>query len=371
MSKQTLAVSVANPTPKTLILHVDDDPTFLALSKEILQETGNFQIETATSVAEAHQKLAQHPFQAIISDYEMPTKNGLQFLEELRQQKNEIAFVMFTGRGREEVAVRALNLGADRYINKVGDPQTVYCELSYALTKIVERKKARRMLLDDAKKISELNEKLQVIGSLTRHDIRNRLFALNAHVYQLKKRLTQDPQAIEHLNGIELVSQQIVELLEFAHVYEKIGVEELTSITVEQCVADAVDLFRDLKGIKITNQCRGLCVLADSLLRQLIYNLIDNTLKHGVHATQIRIYYQSSDAVIKLIYEDNGVGISESQRETIFAEKTVGVLHHSLYVARRICETYGWKIQETGQNRQGAQFTLTIPACNTNMRPIS
>jgi CheY-like chemotaxis protein len=365
MSKQTVECSVANQSPKTLILHVDDDPAFLAISKEILQETGTFHIETATSVAEAHQKLCQQSFDAIISDYEMPTKNGLQFLEEIRQQKNEIAFVMFTGRGREEVAVKALNLGADRYINKTGDPQTVYCELSYAITKIVERKKARRMLINDAKKISELNEKLQVVGSLTRHDIRNRLFALNAHVYQLKKRLIQDSYAIHHLSEIEVASQQIVELLEFAHVYEQIGAEELTYIDVEQCVKEAMDLFRDLRGANLANKCHGLCVLADSLLRRLIYNLIDNTLKHGVHATQISIYYQPSDNAIKLIYEDNGIGLAENKRETIFAEKTGEALHHGLYVARRICETYGWGIQETGQGRQGAQFTLTIPACNT------
>lgn len=91
----------------------------------------------------------------------MPNKNGLQFLEEIRQLKNEIAFVMFTGRGREEVAVKALNLGADRYINKNGDPETVYCELGYAISKIVERKKAGRMLISDVKKINALNEKLR------------------------------------------------------------------------------------------------------------------------------------------------------------------------------------------------------------------
>ena len=95
---------------------------------------------------------------------------------------------MFTGRGREEVAVKALNLGADRYINKNGDPEAVYCKLAYAITKIVERKKARMQLLEDAKKINQLNEKLRVVGSLTRHDIRNKLTALNGQVYLLKKK---------------------------------------------------------------------------------------------------------------------------------------------------------------------------------------
>ncbi len=74
---------------KILILHVDDDQSFLAVSKDILEADGKFQVESAPSVQEAYKKLSQQPFQAIVSDYEMPQKNGLQFLEEIRQQKNE------------------------------------------------------------------------------------------------------------------------------------------------------------------------------------------------------------------------------------------------------------------------------------------
>ena len=174
----------------------------------------------------------------------MPKKNGLQFLEEIRKQKNEVAFVMFTGRGREEVAVKALNLGADRYINKNGDPETVYCELSYALTKIVERKKARRMLIEDAKKINTLNEKLRVVGSLTRHDVRNKLSGLNAHIFLLKKKINANPDTSKHILGIELAAKQIIELLDFSCIYEKLGAEELKYIDVEACINEASDPLR-------------------------------------------------------------------------------------------------------------------------------
>ena len=52
----------------------------------------------------------------------MPIKNGLEFLKELRDQQSDIPFILFTGKGREDVAVKALNLGADRYVNKNGSP---------------------------------------------------------------------------------------------------------------------------------------------------------------------------------------------------------------------------------------------------------
>ena len=70
------------------------------------------------------------------------------------------------------------------------------------------------------------------------------------------------------------------------------GVEELECVNVEQHLTEAVSLFSDLKGTKVINECHGLTVLADSLLRQLFYNLIDNTLKYGKKTSKIRVHYE-------------------------------------------------------------------------------
>lgn len=107
----------------------------------ILELENKFEVETAVSVDEAFLKLKNQRYDAIVSDYEMPVKNGLDFLTELRKEKNNIAFIVFTGRGKEEVASRALNLGADYYINKAGSAEAVFGELADAIGKIVESKK--------------------------------------------------------------------------------------------------------------------------------------------------------------------------------------------------------------------------------------
>ena len=106
-----------------------------------------FKIDTAYSVEEAFNKLTKQSYDVIISDYEMPLKNGLQFLQELREQKNDIPFILFTGKGREEVVIKALNLGADRYVNKNGDPETVYFELAHAINATVEQKKSKSKIV--------------------------------------------------------------------------------------------------------------------------------------------------------------------------------------------------------------------------------
>ncbi|HEX7482648.1 MAG TPA: PAS domain-containing protein, partial [Candidatus Bathyarchaeia archaeon] len=129
------------------VLHVDDDSSLLDISKQVLLDMGTFKIDNAYSVDEAFDKLSIENYDVVISDYEMPQKNGLQFLQKLREQKNDVPFILFTGKGREEVIVKALNLGADRYVNKNGDPETVYFELAHAINVTVEQKKSKSKIV--------------------------------------------------------------------------------------------------------------------------------------------------------------------------------------------------------------------------------
>ena len=140
------------------VLHVDDDLCLLEVSKQILMMENSFEIDTATSVDEAFKKMEQQNYDAIISDYVMPQKDGLQFLQGLRERQNSIPFVIFTGKGREEVAIRALNLGADQYLNKTGDPETVYCELAHAIRQAVDRRSAQIKVLEREAKLNAILE---------------------------------------------------------------------------------------------------------------------------------------------------------------------------------------------------------------------
>ena len=132
------------PICKKNILYVDDDLCFLNLTKTILESDGEYLIDCASNVDEALNKLSTGNYVAVISDYEMPIKNGLDLLLNLREQKNDIAFVLFTGKGREELAVKALNLGADGYVNKQGNPETVYGELEHVIENSIEKTESKR-----------------------------------------------------------------------------------------------------------------------------------------------------------------------------------------------------------------------------------
>jgi two-component system NtrC family sensor kinase len=136
--------TVVNLNEKGLIrvLHVDDEVNLLKVAKEVLEKEGPFQVDTASSVEEATGRMKHETYDVVVSDYRMPGKDGLEFLKELRQEGNTIPFIILTGRGMEEVAVQALNLGADHYVNKRINPEMMFSELAHDIRKAVERKRA-------------------------------------------------------------------------------------------------------------------------------------------------------------------------------------------------------------------------------------
>jgi len=133
------------------VLLVDDEPDILELTRLFLERTGGFDAEVSTSVREALVKLKSRRFDAIVSDYMMPETDGLEFLKRLRASGDDTPFIIFTGRGREDVAIEALNSGADFYLQKGGDPKAQFAELANMLRQATARRKA--MLLVGSQKL--------------------------------------------------------------------------------------------------------------------------------------------------------------------------------------------------------------------------
>ncbi len=231
---------------------------------------------------------------------------------------------------------------------------------------ITERKKNEAKLNESNRRIEMMNEKLRVVGGLTRHDVQNKLSTVTGYAYLLKKKYANEKDLIDALCKMEQATKAIVKIFEFAKMYEELGVEELTYVNVEEKINEAAALFSGPLP-KIVNDCHGLSVLADSFIRQLFYNLIDNTVKYGKSITTIRVHFEKTESgMLKLIYEDDGVGVSVENKRYLFTEgfSTGGSKGFGLFFIRRMMDVYGWMIQETGKSGEGAKFIITIPKLN-------
>jgi PAS domain S-box-containing protein len=225
-------------------------------------------------------------------------------------------------------------------------------------------------LRNTQKKLETMNEKLRVVGGLTRHDVRNKLSTITGNIYLHKKKLVDHPDVLEGFNDMQSACEQIVRIFEFARDYERLGIEELAFVDVGTTIDKTASLFSGLKEARVMNECHGLTVLADSLLERLFYNLIDNSLKYGEKLTQIRIRYEESENQLKLVYEDDGVGISKDNKAKLFnGGFTTGKgSGYGLYLIGRMMDVYGWTIDETGVPGKGAQFTIDIPKAKPDGR---
>jgi len=107
------------------VLHVDDDPSILELSASLLGREDDVTVSTETEPAAAVERFDTAAFDCVVSDYEMPGLDGLELYRELRERFDhpEFPFVLFTGRGSEEVAAEALNAGVTGYLQKGGPEQ--------------------------------------------------------------------------------------------------------------------------------------------------------------------------------------------------------------------------------------------------------
>lgn len=153
------------------VLYVDDEAALLQIGKIFLEKSGKLTVETALSAKEALDAVGIREYDVIISDYEMPLMNGIELLKKLRTEGNTTPFIIFTGRGREDVASEALNSGASFYLQKGGDPKAQFDELINMAERAISHKRAEEELIRANEQMSQMIEELASSESELRQTI--------------------------------------------------------------------------------------------------------------------------------------------------------------------------------------------------------
>ena len=151
--------------PTITILYVDDEPVMLDTLRLFLERDPEFRVLTALSASEGLKILQDGECSAIISDYEMPGMDGIQFLKIVRERYPRMPFIIFTGKGREEIVIESLNSGADYYVRKGGEPKAQFAELSSHVRHAVE-------LRESQGKVARLNRLYLVLSRINEAIVR-------------------------------------------------------------------------------------------------------------------------------------------------------------------------------------------------------
>jgi PAS domain S-box-containing protein len=150
---------------KLHILYVDDEPDLLDIGRMFLEESGEFAVSTTDSAVSALELLRLEKFDAIVSDYQMPGMDGIRLLVEVRATFGKIPFILFTGKGREEIVIQAINSGVDFYLQKGGEPCAQYAELSHKILAAVQHQ-------EDELKVLAINRLYAVLSATNKAIVR-------------------------------------------------------------------------------------------------------------------------------------------------------------------------------------------------------
>ena len=125
------------------VLHVEDDPDFAALAADFLErEDGRLDVVTEHHPEDALDRLSEQRIDCVVSDYELPGLDGLDLLDAIRDDEPALPFVLFTGKGSEEVASDAISAGATDYLQKSSGTDQ-YAILANRVVNAVDQRESR------------------------------------------------------------------------------------------------------------------------------------------------------------------------------------------------------------------------------------
>ncbi|WP_181391494.1 PAS domain-containing sensor histidine kinase [Methanospirillum stamsii] len=214
-------------------------------------------------------------------------------------------------------------------------------------------------LLRTQESFHQANRKLNLLNSITRHDILNQITALYAYLEFAREQVT-DPSTLEYLEKAVESARMIHEQIAFTKLYQDIGVNAPLWQPVRQVISRVIRSIQT-DSVTITMSLQNIEVYADPLLEKVFYTLIDNSIRHGNHVSHIHFSFKKTSNTLTIWYEDNGTGIEPDNKTRIFERgfgKNTGL---GLFLAEEILTITGSSISETGEYRKGVRFELTFP----------
>jgi PAS domain S-box-containing protein len=301
---------------------------------------------------------------------------------------NNVSLIREAAQGTEHIQIDRIEINGKGYFFKIKLIPLVFDQggqgLAVILEDITELKKYQQHLeqlveqrtlelkitneqlvkeIDERRQVEnalhQINAKLNLVSSIARHDILNRLTVIYGIISLLQEGIS-DPLFSDYLKKAEESAIAIKQQIEFTGDYKNMGLEKADWQNVKDSLRQSYENV-DLKGVSLDIFSHNLEIFADPWLKKVFFNLIDNTLRYAEHVTKITVSYHESDDGLDLLFEDNGIGIPFDEKEKIFERGYGKNIGYGLFMAREILAITELTILETGEPGKGVRYEIHVP----------
>lgn len=201
--------------------------------------------------------------------------------------------------------------------------------------------------------------KLQLLGSITRHDILNKITALFGYLALIREQIPES-ETMEYIDRSRDIAEVIRKQILFTRDYQSVGIEAPIWQNLQETIVK-ISASLDRGTIGVCNFPENIDIYGDPLLEKVFYNLVDNALRHGENLTEIRFLTRFQGKNLILICQDDGCGVPTPEKENIFYRKYFKNSGLGLFLSKEILQITGFSIRETGKEGSGACFEIMIP----------
>lgn len=240
------------------VLHVDDDPRFLDLTQTFLdRELSNLTVYTDSDPTDVTDRIAEARPDCVVSDYDMPEMNGLELLEIVREQYPDLPFLLYTGKGSEEIAAEAINNGVTGYLQKGGPDQ--HRRLANRIDNAVEKYRATQDSERYSTVLRALGYPVYVVNDNAEFEYVNEPFSEltgydRSEIIGSKPALIKDEEAVERADNMlaSAVSSDGPDVQRFeVDIQTKTGetipcLDHMAALPFEETFRGSVGILRDI-----------------------------------------------------------------------------------------------------------------------------
>jgi len=346
------------------ILIVEDNGIIALEIGELLEKHGYRLSGTTAYGEEAVLKAEENPPDLIFMDIEL--QGNIDGIETARKihERADIPVIYLSAYADSKHVSRAKETEPYNYIVKPFSERDLLLSVDLALHRhridkqlkeaISEKNRAEKALL-------QANNQLNLLSSITRHDITNQLAVLQGYLALLEKN-TLDPPFDEYFQRAQTSANQITAMIQFTREYESIGIKAPIWHDCRELVVTAIKKSTLGNVLVVNDLPAGTEIFADALVEKVFYNLIDNALRYGgSRLTHILFFSVETDAGLVIICEDDGIGISQEDKKRLFERgygKNTGL---GLFLSREILSITGISLNESSEPGNGARFEIIAP----------